>query len=114
MVLIEVSLRNIGEKPLYINNIKAQVKTEDGDHADDAAPASDYERYLAAYPELRGHGDPLRAETKIPPGGEQKGALIVTFPISEQQFDQRKDLMVTIEPYDQKPIVLHDQSGAAK
>jgi hypothetical protein len=112
LVLIAITFRNVGEKPLYLKSLKATVKTDQGEQSDDAAPASDYERYLAAYPDLKGHGTAIQAEIKIPPGGEQKGALIVSFPISEQQFDSRKELTVTIEPYDQRPIVLRE-GGAA-
>jgi len=114
MVLIEVSVKNVGEKPLYIKSIKAGIKTDQGDHSDDAASASDYDRYLQAYPDLAGHGRPLQVETKIPPGGEQKGTVMVTFPVAQQQFEARKDLTVTIEPYDQKPIVLHEKAVATK
>lgn len=114
MILIDVTLRNVSEKPLYIKEIKADVKTEQGDESDEAAAASDYDRYLAAYPDLRGHTNPLKVEMKIPPGGEQKGSLMISPPITQQQFDTRKDLTVTIEPYDQKDIVLRENTGAAK
>lgn len=114
MILIEVSVKNVGEKPLYIKSIKAGINTDQGEHSDDAASASDYDRYLQAYPDLAGHGRPLQVETKIPPGGEQKGTVMVTFPLARQQFEARKDLSVTIEPYDQKPIVLHEKAAATK
>ena len=111
MILIAVTLTNVGDKPLYIKSIKATISTDQGDNSDDAASASDYDRYLQAYPDLAGHGRPLQVETKIPPGGEQKGTVMVSFPVSQQQFDARKDLSVTVEPYDQKPIVLHEKAG---
>jgi len=113
MVLVEVSLHNVSDKTLYIKSISAGIKTDQGDQSDEAASASDFDRYLQAYPDLRGHSEPLRVETKIPPGGDQKGSVLVTFPITQQQFDARGDLTVTIEPYDQKPMVLHEK-GAAK
>ncbi len=114
MILIEVSLKNVGDKILYIKDIKASINTEKGEQSDEAASASDFDRYLQAYPDLRGHGTPLHVEMKIPPGGEQKGTVMVSFPVTQQLFDERKDLAVTIEPYDQKPIVLHENSTAAK
>lgn len=114
MVLLEVTLRNVSEKPLYIKSIQAGIKTDQGDHSDDAASASDYGRYLQAYPNLAGHEPPLQVETKIPPGGEQRGTVLVTFPINQQQFDARKDLSVTVEPYDQRPIVLHEKGSVTK
>lgn len=114
MILVEVTLRNIGEKTLYIKEIKATVKTDQGDQSDEAASASDYGRYLMAYPALYGHSRPLQVEMKIPPGAEQKGSVMISPPITQQQFDARKDLTVTIEPYDQKPIELHEKSVATK
>jgi hypothetical protein len=114
MVLIVVSVKNVSEKTIAIKSIKAGIKTDQGDQSDEAASASDYDRYLQAYPDLRGHGEPLRVETKIPPGGEQQGTVVVTFPITQQQFDARKDLTITIEPYDQRPIELHEKVAATK
>lgn len=114
MVLIEVSLRDVGDKTLYIKSIKAGIKTDQGDQSDEAASASDVDRYLQAYPDLRGHERPLMVEMKIQPGGEQKGSVLVSFPVTKEQFDARKDLSVTIEPYDQAPIVLREKATAAK
>ena len=114
MVLVEVTLRNVGDKTLYIKSISASVKTDQGDQSDDAASASDFDRYLSAYPDLREHkGTPLVVETKIQPGAEQKGTVLVSFPVTQQQFDARKDLSVTVEPYDQRAIVLREKSAAA-
>ncbi len=114
MVLMDVTLRNVGSKTLYIKNISANLKTDQGDQSDEAASATDFDRYLSAYPDLQPHkGTPLVVETKIQPGAEQKGTVLVTFPATRQQFDARKDLSVTIEPYDQNPIVLREKSAAA-
>ncbi len=114
MILMEVTLRNVGDKTLYIKSIKADVKTDQGAQSDEASSASDYDRYLTGYPDLAGHGRPLAVEMKIQPGAEQKGTVLVSFPITQQQFDARKDLSVTIEPYDQSPIVLHEKSSPQK
>ena len=115
MVAIQVTLRNVGDKALYIKSISANLKTDLGEQSDDAAAASDYDRYFAAYPDLRPHAtQPLTVETKIMPGAEQKGTVLVAFPVTEQQFSARKDLNVTIVPYDQSPIVLREKSAATK
>ena len=34
--------------------------------------------------------------------------MIVTFPVDQGEFDARKSLTVTVQPYDQKPIVLKE------
>lgn len=109
MVAIQVSLKVLGDKPLYIKNIKADLKTDQGEYSDEAAATTDYSRYLMAYPDLKDHiMQPLAVETKIMPGTEQRGTIIVVFPVDQGQFGARKELTVTIEPYDQKPIVLHE------
>jgi len=114
MILIEVTLHNVGQKTLYLEDIKADVVTDQGDQSDEAAAASDYDRYLMAYPELKGHSAPLKVEMKIPPGAEQKGSVMISLPVTQQQFDARKDLTVTIQPYDQRPIVLHEKAASGK
>jgi len=114
MILVEVTLHNVSEKTLYIKDIKADVMTDQGDQSDEAAAASDYDRYLMAYPALSGHAAPLKVEMKIAPGAAQKGAVMISLPVTQQQFDARKDLTVTIQPYDQGPIVLHEKSSAPK
>lgn len=114
MILITVTLHNVGDKTLYIKDIKGAITTDQGDQSDGAAAASDYDRYLSVYPELQGHGRPLQVEMKIPPGGEQTGTVLISPTVTKEQFDARKDTVVTIEPYDQAPIVLHEKSSASK
>ncbi len=114
MILFAVTLRNTGDKTLYIKTLSAAVETDQGNQSDDAAAARDYERYLAAYPELQGHGHPLEVEMKIPPGAVQQGTVLISPSVTKDQFDARKDATVTIEPYDQRPIVLHEKAAAAK
>ncbi len=107
MVAINVTLRNAGEKPLWIHDIKAQLKTDKGEFSDEAAPAVDVARYYQAFPDLKQNTVPaLLPEAKIAPGAQQQGTLVFSFPVSKDQFDKRKSLTVTIQPYDQKPVVL--------
>jgi hypothetical protein len=114
MVMMQVTLRNIGDKTLYIKEIKSDIMTAEGEFSDDAASAVDYGRYLQAFPDLQMYAsEPLKVETKIQPGGEVKGSVLVAFPITKDQFYARKDLNVTIFPYDQKAIVLHEKNPAA-
>jgi hypothetical protein len=107
MVAINVTLNNAGQKPLWIHDIKAQLKTDKGDFSDEAAPAVDVERYYQAFPDLKQNTLPaLLPEAKIAPGRQQQGTVVFSFPVSKDQFDHRKSLTVTIQPYDQKAVVL--------
>ena len=49
---------------------------------------------------------PQMNEAKIAPGGRQAGTMVFSFPVTKDQFDKRKSLTITIQPYDQKAVVL--------
>jgi hypothetical protein len=106
---VTLTLRNTGEKPLWIRSITARLTTSDGKTFDDnAASGVDLDRYAQSFPVLKENAQPpLLPETKILPGGEKRGTVVVSFPVTQQVFDQRKSLSVSIQPYDQPlPVVL--------
>jgi len=109
LAAITFTLRNTAEKSLWIRSLKAQLTAADG-HAyeDAAASAVDLDRYYQLFPSLKESSEPpLSPETKLLPGTEKRGSIVVSFPITKEAFDQRKSLTVTIQPYDQPlPIVL--------
>src|SRR3982751_1450805 len=108
MTAINISLRNTGEKPMWIHDIKATLKTDSGEFGDESAAAVDFNRYFQAFPSLKEHAlTPITPETKIPVGGGAQGTVIFSFPVNQDAFDKRKSLTVAIQPYDQPlPIVL--------
>jgi hypothetical protein len=107
LVAVNVTLQNTGEKALVIHDIKAQVKTDKGDFSDEAAPAVDAERYYQAFPDLKQNTLPaLLPETIIAPRAQQAGTTVFSFPVSKDLFDKRKSITLTIQPYDQKAVVL--------
>jgi len=109
LAAVTLTLRNSGNKPLWIRSLKAQLTGSDGKTmADDSASGVELDRYGQAFPVLKENAQaPLLPETKIMPGAEQKGTLIVSFPVTKSAFDQRKSVEVTIQFYDQPvPVVL--------
>lgn len=108
MVAINVTVHNSGEKSLWIHDIKGKIVTDSGELTDEAASAVDFDRYFQAFPVLKEHAlAALPPETKIPPGGQAQGTIVVTFPVTQDGFDKRKSLSVVIQPYDQPlPLVL--------
>jgi preprotein translocase subunit Sec61beta len=107
LVAINLTVHNVGQKPFYVHMIHATVKTDKGDFSDDAASAVDYDRYYSAYATLKQNAiPPIKAEDKIRVGGEQKGRIIVSFPTTKDEFDHRKSLTVTVDAYDQRPLVI--------
>ena len=109
LAAITVTLRNTARTPLWIHTLKAQLTTaDDKAFEDEAASAVDLDRYFQAFPALKESSEPpLSPETKLPGGTEQRGTIIVGFKVSREDFDQRKSLIVRIQPYDQVlPVVL--------
>jgi hypothetical protein len=107
MVAATLTLRNSGKKALYIHEIKGALTTSDGKKLEDvAASAVDFERYYQALPNLKEHAiDPLLPETKLSPGEQKKGTVIVSFPVDRSGFDSRQSFKVVIQPYDQ-PVAI--------
>lgn len=108
LVAITVTLHNSGEKPLWIHDIRGKLKTATNEYSDDAASAVDFDRYFQAFPPLKQGAIPaLLPETKIMPGNDARGTVIVSFPVIQAEFDKRQSLSVVIQPYDQPlPVTL--------
>jgi hypothetical protein len=108
LVALTVTLHNSGEKPLWIHNVEGKLKTPSQEYSDDAASAVDFERYFQAFPALKQNSQSaLMPETKILPGNEARGTIIVSFPVTQADFDKRQSISVVIHPYDQPlPVVL--------
>jgi hypothetical protein len=108
MVAIGISLHNHGKKPYVLHQITAEMASIDGDFSDEAAAAVDCERYFQAFPILQDHAlSPLKLESRIEPGGELAGTIIVSFPVDADQFTNRKSLAVAIAAEDQpEPLLL--------
>jgi len=109
LVALTVTLRNSGQRPLWIHTLKGELKTSgDKTFEDEGASGVDFERYFQGFPALKENTQsPLAPETKILPGAEARGTVIVSFPVTKQDFDQRKSIALNIQPYDQVlPIVL--------
>jgi hypothetical protein len=109
LAAITMTLRNTARTPLWIHTLKVQLTTaDDKTFEDDAASAVDLDRYFQAFPALKESSEPpLSPETKLLSGAEQRGTIIVGFKVTKESFDQRKSLIVSIQPYDQLlPVVL--------
>jgi len=106
LVAVQVSMTNPTDRPVHIQGASAEVKTDAPDAlTDDSAAASDFNRYVAAFPELKQVAStPLRLETKIMPGETLNGTVMFGFPLSKEAFDKKKSLKVFIKLYDYDPI----------
>lgn len=113
LAVIQFTMYNTTEKPLWIKEMGAKIKTDQGEFSDTAASAADFERYFQGFPDLRTHAsNPMLVETKIAPGGRENGTIIVSFPMNKEAFDNRKSLSVIVTPYDQRDVVLTKNASA--
>ena len=108
LVALTFTIRNAGDKTLWTRSIQGKLKTASGELSGDALSAVDFERYYQAFPALKsGTQPPFTPETKLQPGEEVKGTVLVSFPVVLEVFNQRQSISLAIQPYDQPvPVVL--------
>ena len=114
LVNIAVDVKNAIGKPMYIKGVDGKLVTDKGEFNDSAAPASDYERIVLAYPQLAiPDTKPLQSESSIPANTDQHGLVIFSFPVSREEWDKRKSLQATVNFYDHAPLVIEATQLAA-
>lgn len=108
LVFARVKLHNQSDKPLFLYEILSDATLEDGIHASNAVPKSEYERVFIAYPELAAlHSNALSLDTTIDPGQTMEGTVVFhPFRVTKQQWDARKNLSFTFKFQYQPSLVL--------
>jgi hypothetical protein len=108
MVALTFTLQNTTEKTLYVRTLEGKLRTASAESTAEAVSAVDFDRYFQAFPSLKyGVKDPLTPETKIQPGETLTRSIIVAFPVTLADFNQRQSVSVVVWPYDQSvPVVL--------
>jgi hypothetical protein len=107
MVAINITVHNNEDKPSWIHTIQATLDTGKAKFTDDASPGVDAQRYFQAFPALKQHAIAfLMPEAKLDPRSKTSGTIVVSFPVTEDVFNARKSLTVTVTPYDELPVVI--------
>lgn len=108
LVALTFTLRNSPEKPLWVHDIKGKLRSASGESSADAVSAVDFDRYYQAFPALKVNAQPaLSPEEKLQPGQQVQRTVVVSFPVTLDDFNRQQSLAVVIQPYDQPvPIVL--------
>jgi len=107
LAAIQIEISNPTDKQWWIKEISSTVKTDQGESTDTAATASDSQRYFQAFPDLgKGAAPILKFDQKLAPGQHMTGTVVVSFPITKEQFDARKSLAVKILPFDNRSVTL--------
>ncbi len=107
LVAVNISIQNNERKPAWIHAIRVSADVNGHTLSDDAVPAVDAQRYFQVMPELKQHAlDLLSTETQIDPGSKVSRTVVTSFPVKAEDFAARKSLTVTVEPYDELPVVM--------
>jgi hypothetical protein len=108
LVALTFTLRNFGEKPLWVHSIQGKSVTGSGESIAEAVSAIDFDRYYQAFPSLKENSQQaLVPEDKLQPGQQVQRTIIVSFPVSLDAFSQRRSVSVIVQPYDQPlPLIL--------
>jgi hypothetical protein len=102
-----VKLHNQSAQPLFLHNIMANIKMDDGVHTSYAATVGDYDRVFLAYPSMPvPHGKGLPLEMTLEPGQTVEGTIVSAFRLSKQEWDAGKDLNFTFAFEYQPSLVL--------
>jgi hypothetical protein len=108
-----VKLHNESKEPLFMHNIMANTKLEDGIHSSYAATAADYDRVFLAYPSMPvPHGKGLPLMMTLDPGQTIEGTIVSAFRMSKEQWDAGKDLNFTFAFQYQPNLILAPHTAA--
>jgi hypothetical protein len=102
-VLTTVHVDNHLKVPLFLSDITGNLTGPDDSSSDTSAiQQSDLPNLYITFPALKPlAGDPLLRESTIPPGGHAEGMVLLHFPLTQTDWDNRKSATVTVEFYHQ-------------
>ena len=108
MVALTFTLHNGSDKALYVRELQSGLKASSGETKVDAVSAVDFDRYFQAFPDLKNGAQPaLAPETRLEVGDTIQRTIIVGYPKTLNEFNQRQSVSVIIWPYNYTvPLVL--------
>lgn len=114
IVIASVHIKSQTQMPLFLHDMWADVTLADGTtQRSTAASTNDFHNVFVAYPDLASKQTaPILRDTTMTPGQELEGQIIFHYPISGQQWDQRRDFKIYVQFLHQKDLVL-DATPAA-
>jgi hypothetical protein len=93
--------------PLFIKDITGAVTTPGGDLAANAIEKTEFDNLYITFPQLKPHAaPPLLRETSIQPSDHAEGMVLLHFPITQAQWDQRTSATITVNFYYQGELTV--------
>ena len=112
LVFAHVRLHNPNTAPITIEDDWAIVTLPDGNTRRSlGASVVDFDKVFQAYPQLAPmRMDPLRRNIEIPPGQSVDGLLVFSYPLSQDEWNKRKSMQVTVTFKGAKDVTLNAPS----
>jgi hypothetical protein len=109
IVIADVKIKSTTKLPLFLHDMWAEVTLPSGEVQQClAASGEDYKKVFIAYPALAAQKrTPVPRDITLTPGQEIEGQMIFHFPISQKDWDGRKQFDVVVGFIHQKNLVLH-------
>ncbi len=109
IVLADVKIKSTTKLPLFLHDMWGEVTLPNGDIEQSlAASGEDYKKVFVAYPDLASRKlTPMPRDITLTPGQEIEGQMIFHFPITEKDWNARKQFDVVVGFIHQKNLVLH-------
>ena len=102
-VVATVHIDNHLKVPLFINDLSATlVRSDDSDLNATAVEEKDLDTVYANFPNVKAVASaPLLRESRVPPQGSLEGMVLLHFPATQADWDQRKSATINIDFYHQ-------------
>ena len=110
IVLAQVQVKNISKAPLELFDLSAMLTLPQEQRSSLGASPANIDRLLQAYPDLAAaKTQPLVRHQVLTPGQTAQGLVVFNYPLSQQQWDQRKGLKITVSFTQGSSLVLNAQ-----
>jgi hypothetical protein len=109
--IVDVRVTNDADYQLVARNIEASVVTDKGDLPGNVVAEVDVKDLFKNYPILGEQYNPvLKAREKVPPHASIDREVCAQFPISVDELDKRKDLIVRFEDITGATADVHEKA----
>lgn len=107
LVLSQVQIKNTSDKPLSIFDLSAKLTLPSEQRESMGASTGDIDRLFQAFPDLAPlRMEPLARHQVIAPGQTAEGLVVFNYPITQAQWNLRRDLQISVSFDNGLPVVL--------
>jgi len=109
IVIADVKIRSQTKLPLFLHDMWGDLTLANGEVQESlAASGEDYRKVFIAYPSLAAQKQtPMPRDITLTPGQQIEGQMVFHFPVTQKDWEARKQFDVVVGFIHQKNLVLH-------